>query len=199
MINLRTKILEVIKMENRNKKKFNKHQSKLDFRFMSFFFKVRDIFKPPIRKLNKIEIKPGDYILDYGCGPGSYTMLASEIVGPTGKIYAADINPFAIEKLKSKSLKKEYKNIETITTDCKTGLNESCIDRVICFDAFHDISNKRCVLEEFHRVLKSKAILGLDDHHLNENDILNAITSEGLFKLLEKKDKIYLFTKNEKY
>jgi len=184
-------------MENRNKKKFDKHQSKLDFKFMSFFFKIRDIFKPPIQKLNKIDIKSGDYILDYGCGPGSYTIVAAELVGPSGRIFAADVNPFAIEKVKSKSEKKKLNNLKTIVTDCKTGLKESYLDKIICFDTLHDINDRKSLLNEFHRILKPHAILILDDHHLNEEQILNEIISDNLFRLLEKKQELYLFTNTE--
>ncbi|MFX0175985.1 MAG: class I SAM-dependent methyltransferase [Candidatus Hodarchaeota archaeon] len=184
-------------MKNQNKKQFNKPHSKLDFKFMSFFFRIRDIFKPPIQKLIKAELKYGDVILDYGCGPGSYTLVAAEIVGPTGTIYAADINPFAIEKVKSKLEKKHLNNIKTTTTDCKTGLDKNSIDKIICFDTFHDINDKDCVLQEFYRVLKTNGLLALDDHHLSEDNILNAVTSKNFFRLQEKKDKVYLFTKIE--
>jgi ubiquinone/menaquinone biosynthesis C-methylase UbiE len=165
---------------------------------MSFFFRIRDVFKPPVQKLEKAELKSNDVILDYGCGPGSYTIVAAEMVGPLGTIHAADINPFAIEKVRLKSERKGLYNIQTITTDCKTSLDDNSIDKITCFDTFHDINDKKCVLEEFYRVLKPNGILVLDDHHFSENKIINAITTLELFSFLEKKGKVYLFTKKEK-
>lgn len=162
---------------------------------MSYFFKVRDRFHPPIEKIRKANIKRGDIVLDYGCGSGSYTIVAVEEIGPNGKVFAADIHPLALIKVRKRTGKKGYINIETIQTDCATGLNDEIVDNVICFDVLHDISNKNDILKEFHRVLKPNSTLSFDDHHMNEDEIIELITSKGLFKLTEKKDKQYNFIK----
>ncbi|MFX1571832.1 MAG: class I SAM-dependent methyltransferase [Promethearchaeota archaeon] len=175
--------------------KKNKKQSNIDFRFMSFFFKIRDKFYPPVNKIRKANIKLGDIILDYGCGSGSYTIAAVEELGPNGKVFAADIHPLALEKIKKKAERMGYTNIETIQTDCATGLDNESIDKIICFDVLHDISNKFNILKEFYRVLKLNSILSFDDHHMNEDEIINLITSKGLFKLTEVIDKQYNFIK----
>ena len=172
-----------------------KSQSKLNFKFMSFLFKIRDFFKSPIKKVERAEIKHGDLVLDYGCGPGSYSIAAAEIVGSLGKIYAADIHPSAIKEVNKRALKKNLRNIKTIQTDCKTGLEPNSIDIIICFDMLHGIEDKNCILKEFHRVLKPKSILSFDDHHMKENEIVENLTSEGLFKLVDKKDNQYNFVK----
>jgi ubiquinone/menaquinone biosynthesis C-methylase UbiE len=175
--------------------KKNKNQSNLDFRFMSFFFKIRDKFHPPIEKIKKANIKQGSIILDYGCGSGSYTIAAAEEVGSNGKIFAADIHPLALKKVSKRARKRGFINIETIQTNCATGLDTESIDGVICFDVLHHLTNKDNILKEFHRVLKPNSILSFDDHHMEEDKILDFITSEGLFKLSDKKDKQYNFTK----
>lgn len=178
-----------------NKKERNKSKSNLDFRIMSSMFTVRDFFKNPMNKVNSLNLKFGYMVLDYGCGPGSYSIGAAGIVGPSGKILAADIHPLAIEKVRNRAEKKGLTNIETILTDCDTGLQDNSIHMIICFDVFHDILHQERILKEFHRVLKPDFQLALDDHHLNEKEILSKITANGLFKLKEKKDKIYFFTK----
>ena len=175
--------------------KKNKKQSNIDFRFMSFFFKIRDKFHPPINKIRKANIKLGDIVLDYGCGSGSYTIAAIEELGPNGKVFAADIHPLALEKIIKKAERMGYTNIETIQTDCATGLDDESIDKVMCFDVLHDIPNKNDILKEFYRVLKPNATLSFDDHHMNEDEITDFITSKRLFKLAEKKDKQYNFIK----
>lgn len=162
---------------------------------MSFFFKIRDKFHLPIEKIRKAHIKTGDIILDYGCGSGSYTIVGAEEIGPNGKIFAADIHPLALIKVRKKGEKKGYTNIETIQTECATGLDDESIDVVICFDVFHGNPNKKDILREFYRVLKPKSTLSFDDHHMKEDEIIDFITSEGLFKLSEKIDKQYNFIK----
>ena len=186
-----------MKLKKNDKKERAKPTSNLDFKFMSFFFKIRDIFHDPMEKIEKTEIKIGNHVLDYGCGPGSFSIAAADVVGTSGKVYAADVHPLAAEKINKKASKKGIKNIETITTDCKTGIKDNSIDNIICFDSLHDIADKDCVLEEFNRVLKPSCLLSIDDHHLEENEIISLITAQGFFKFAEKKDKIYSFIKIE--
>ncbi|MFN2556119.1 MAG: methyltransferase domain-containing protein [Nitriliruptorales bacterium] len=40
-----------------------------------------------------LELKPGDVVLDLGCGPGLWTQLMAEQVAPNGKIIGADLSP----------------------------------------------------------------------------------------------------------
>jgi ubiquinone/menaquinone biosynthesis C-methylase UbiE len=174
----------------------NKNQSNLDFRFMSFFFKIRDIFHPPIKKIIKAGIKQGEKVLDYGCGSGSYSIVAAEKVGPMGRLIAADIHPLALNKVRKRAKKLGYTNIETVQTDCDTKLNDESIDKIICFDVLHGILNKNNIIKEFYRVLKPNSILSLDDHHYNRDQIISFITSDGLFKLASSRDKQYNFIKS---
>ena len=96
---------------------------------------------------------------------------------------------------KKRALKKGLKNIETILTDCKTKLEDMSIDIIICFDVLHDIEDKNCILKEFYRILKRESILSFDDHHMNEKVIIEQFTSGGFFKLVDKKENQYNFTK----
>ena len=180
---------------HKNKKKKKKKQSNIDFKFMSFFFKIRDLFKSPRIKIEKANIKSGDNVLDYGCGSGSFTLAAAKVVGSSGKVYAADINPLAIKKVKKSAKKKGLTNIETILTDCNTGLENNSIDMIICFDTFHHVNDQESLLKEFYRVLKPKSALFLDDHHMKEDEIISKITERGFFELSEKKGEQYLFIK----
>lgn len=86
----------------------HKDMTNLNFKFMTFYFTVRDFFSSPINILKQIGISPGSYVLDYGCGSGSYTIPAAQLVGPEGKVYAADIHKLAIREIqKKKSMSKQ--------------------------------------------------------------------------------------------
>jgi ubiquinone/menaquinone biosynthesis C-methylase UbiE len=183
------------KMKKNEKIRSNIHQSNLDYKGMAFFFRIRDLIKPPMNKIKKSKIKKGDSVLDYGCGPGSYCFAAAEVVGSTGMIYAADIHPIAIEKVRKKAKKKNVVNIKTILTDCDTNLDAKCIDVVICFDVMHAIVDKKALVKEFHRVLKSNGYLSFDDHHYTEKEIMEIFSGSDLFQLEEQQDKIFNFKK----
>ncbi|MBL7118375.1 MAG: class I SAM-dependent methyltransferase [Candidatus Syntrophoarchaeum sp.] len=164
----------------------NKTMSNFHFKFMSFGYKFRDFFLPRKNILKEVGVKPGFHILDYGCGPGGYITAAEELVGKSGKVYALDIHPLAIQTVKNIASKKQLTNVETICSDYETGLADNSIDVVLLYDTFHDLSDPDGVLEELHRVLKPDGILSFSDHHMKENEIVSKITDKGLFKRARK-------------
>jgi ubiquinone/menaquinone biosynthesis C-methylase UbiE len=169
--------------------------SNLGFRVMAFTFKIRDFFRPRKDIVREVGIKEGFRILDYGCGSGSYVTAVSELVGKSGTLYALDAQPIAIKMVKKIVVKKQLTNVETILSDCKTGLPDDSLDRILLYDVFHDLTDPDCVLKELHHVLKSDGILSFSDHHLKEPQIISRMTKTKLFELLRKGQRTYSFVK----
>ena len=167
------------------------------FKLMSFSYKFRDFFLPRKDVLREVGINPGFTVLDYGCGPGSYILAAAGLAGKSGKVYALDIHPLAIQRVQNIALKKKLTNVETICSDGKTGLPDSSIDIVLLYDTLHLLSRPDEVLEELRRILKPDGILSVSDHHLEENEIVSRIAGKGLFRLSRKGKMTYSFARNE--
>jgi len=177
----------------------DKPEPDFHFKTMAFTYKFRDFFSPRMNILKEVGIKPGFHILDYGCGPGSYIIATAELVGESGRIYALDIHPLAVQIVQSIASKKQLGNVKTICSDCKTGLPNDSVDVVLLYDTFHDLSDPDGVVEELHRVLRPNGILSFSDHHMKENEIVSKITNRGLFRLLRKGEKTYNFLKEGDY
>jgi len=175
----------------------DKPVSNFHFKLMSFGFKFRDLFLPRKNILKEVGIKPEFHVLDYGCGPGDYIIAAAELVGKSGKIYALDIHPLATQTVQNIASKKRLTNVETICSDCKTGLPDNSVDVVLLYDTFHMLNDSYGVLEELHRVLKSNGILSFSDHHLKEDEIISKMTDKSLFRVLTKGNRTYSFAKEE--
>lgn len=175
----------------------DKPMPNLAFRFMSLAFKVRDFLLPRKDVLNEVGIKPGFHILDYGCGPGSYSVIAASLVGSKGKVYALDIHPLAIRRVQERAAKKGLTNIHTISSDRLTGLKDATIDVVLLYDTFHHLRDSDAILAELHRVLKPDGFLSFSDHHMKDDNILSQVTHKGLFKLSKKGRKTYCFLKGK--
>ena len=165
------------------------------FRSMCLMYKFRDFFLPRKKILREVDIEPGLHILDFGCGPGSYSMVAARLVGDSGKVFALDIHPLAIQRVERSASRKGMTNIETIRSDCATGLQDECIDVAFLYDILHHLSERDAVLGELHRVLKPDGVLSVNDHHLEEEEILSRITSGGLFGVSKKGKRVCNFTK----
>jgi len=162
---------------------------------MALGYKFRDFFLPRMNIVKEVGIEPGFHVLDYGCGPGSYIVPLAKLVGESGKIYALDIHPLAIQMVQDIAARKGLRNIETVHSDCATGLENGAIDVVLLYDTYHDVTNPDGVLEELHRVLKPDSVLSLTDHHMKEDEILSQITRNNLFVLSRKGKKTYSFSK----
>jgi ubiquinone/menaquinone biosynthesis C-methylase UbiE len=169
--------------------------SDLGFRAMAFTFKIRDFFSPRRDIVKEAGIKEGHYVLDFGCGSGSYVLAVAELVGKSGKIYALDVQPLAIEMVKKIAAKNKLTNVETILSERKTGLADESIDIALLYDVFHDLTDPEGVLEELRRVLKVDGILSLSDHHMKSEQIMTNVTNRNFFTLLKKGEKTYSFAK----
>jgi ubiquinone/menaquinone biosynthesis C-methylase UbiE len=175
----------------------DKAESNLGFKLMAFGYRFRDLRLPRMNILKEVGIKPGFHVLDYGCGPGSYIVPLAELVGESGKVYALDIHPLAIRKVQGIASKEQLANVETILSDCQTGLPDNSLDVVLLYDIFHHLSDPDVVLKELHRVLKPDGILSFSDHHLKENEIVSEVTNSGLFRLARKGQRTYSFSKKQ--
>ncbi len=166
------------------------------FQWLALAYKLRDFLRPRIQIPKETGIQNGFHVLDYGCGPGSYIVPLAGLVGPTGRVYALDVHPLAIQMVERLALKRGLTNITTIQSDCRTGLPDGSLDVVLLYDVFHHLGQPGIVLKELHRVLKPSGVLSVSDHHLREQEIVSGITKQGFFRLAEKGRKTYSFHKS---
>lgn len=72
-----------------------------------------EIIRPVTERLLKQSgIGAGSRVLDVGCGAGDLTMLAAEIVGPSGSVVGIDQSAQAIARAKCRVLEKDLQNID---------------------------------------------------------------------------------------
>jgi ubiquinone/menaquinone biosynthesis C-methylase UbiE len=166
------------------------------FRGMSAVFKIRDLFKPRSELLDEVSLRPGDTVIDYGCGPGSYIRELSERVGADGQVVAVDIHPLAIEYVKDITRQHQLSNVTTYLSD---GLHlpesaDNSVDNVLLFDVFHMLGDQIGVLKEIRRVLRSEGTLSVNDPHMEPDQVIAGVTHTGFFKLAEYKEHILIFT-----
>lgn len=122
----------------------------------------------PENALKEIGLETGDTFLDAGCGKGSFSIPASEIVGDEGKVYAIDISEEAINFLKAEIKERDIRNIEAFTGDItkKLPLEDEGIDVCLIANILHELvvgKKVKSTLKEIFRVLKPNGILSVVD------------------------------------
>jgi SAM-dependent methyltransferase len=179
-------------LENRKLNDFQKPMHKLNFKAVSLILKSRDFFYPPYKVLDEVRIRPNDYVLDFGCGPGSYSIAVAQRL-ETGKVFALDIHPLALESVSHAAHKKRLTSVKTILSDCYTGLPSNSIDVILLYYIYNDLKNSDSVLHELHRVLKPQGILSFSEYNLNK--ISRDLEKKDLFQLYKKGEITHTFLK----
>jgi ubiquinone/menaquinone biosynthesis C-methylase UbiE len=137
---------------------------RISFGFISIihdtlYGKLRDPF-PPLQAAGLAE---GQTVLEVGCGPGHFTIPAAQIVGETGKVYALDINPMAIARVRERIQESGVHSVVPLQTGASsTGLPEGHIDLAFVFGLGHARGGVDPIWTELHRVLKDGGIVATD-------------------------------------
>ncbi|MBN1305860.1 MAG: class I SAM-dependent methyltransferase [Anaerolineales bacterium] len=171
--------------------------SNINFKMMAFAFQVRDIVRPRADILEEVRLESGARVLDFGCGPGSYTVIAADRVGPAGMVYALDIQPLALQHVQERARKHGLSNIKTIYSSRDTGLETGSLDVVLLYDILHSFVEPEAILEELHRILKPGAVLSINDHHMTGAKIVEKVMSTGLFAFQAKGRHNFTFVKRQ--
>ena len=171
---------------------------RVHFRMVSFVHDtLYGFFVNPYKLLNSAGLKPGQKVLEIGCGPGFFTIPAAKIVGEKGSVYALDINPVAIKTMRRKIKEKGLKNVKVILADAsETGLPEESVDVAFLFGVIHALDDVDAVMQETHRVLKVKGVLSIQKPWWPEKKLLDTVTKNGLFSFKEKTGGVFKFEKS---
>ena len=100
-------------------------------------------------------VGPGHHVVDLGAGPGFFTLPAAELVGPTGRVYAIDVQPPLLEMLQRRAADAGITGIETIhSQESRIPLPDSTADRVFIAYVLHEADDPTALLREAARLLR---------------------------------------------
>ncbi|WP_265519387.1 MerC family mercury resistance protein [Nitratireductor luteus] len=109
-------------------------------------------------------IRPGHTVLDIGSGSGTDTLIASRIVGETGKVWALDITPDMLTRLRATLKEVSIENVETIEADAeRIPLPDNSVDVVTSNGVLNLVPDKHKAFAEIFRVLKPEGRVQLAD------------------------------------
>ena len=108
----------------------------------------------------EIELKPGQTLVDLGCGDGFFAIPAARVVGNSGKVYGLDVDPEAIKRLEEKAEKEGLDNLALVTGKVEELiLCEGCADFVFFGNVLHDFDDPSKVLKNARMTLKATGCL----------------------------------------
>ena len=189
-------------MSNRIKKghcRSDPHTSNFAFRIISLMHDnpLLPIFRNPYKLLKAAGLKPGQKVLEVGCGPGFFTIPAAKIVGNEGFIYAVDVHPLAIKRVQKKVERGGIKNVSPVLANASnTGLPDRSIDLAFLFGLRYIAGGLENVIVEMRRILRPGAVLSFEKTRGSQERLIEEVERGG-FTYLERQARIFLFTKGK--
>ena len=145
-------------------------------------------------------IKAGSSVADIGAGSGWFSVRAAARVGASGRVYAEDINPEAVQYIEDRVQKEKVSNVKTVlgsADDAK--LPPDSIDAVLLLKVYHEVAQPVELMTKLKSSLRPGAKVGIIDRNGNgtdhglDSDVVEREMGEAGFKLLS----TYDFTKTD--
>lgn len=120
--------------------------------------------QPPEKIMALLEVKRGMTIGEVGAGRGRMTVYFSREVGPSGKIYANDIDEMSLAYLKGRCRRLGLNNVELIKGEMDDPLLPvRSLDMAVMVLVFHMLENPDKLLENIKKSLRPDARLVIID------------------------------------
>jgi arsenite methyltransferase len=126
------------------------------------------------------EVRPGQTVLDLGCGAGLDSLLAARRVGPTGKGVGVDLCPEMVGKARRNAGLLGLRNVEFVQAGIdKLPLPDGSVDVAISNGVFNLCPDKPGVLAEASRVLRPGGRLQMADVLLHDDLMPEEVAHRG--------------------
>lgn len=125
---------------------------------------LRPLLHPVRSTLEKFRLKRGDAVLELGPGTGYFTVEASRMVGPEGRILCLDIQPPMIGALRRKLDEQQIANVHPMVGNAlKLPLANDSVDAAFLFTVLGEIPDRPRAVAELRRVLRPGGVLSISE------------------------------------
>jgi arsenite methyltransferase len=120
-------------------------------------------------------LAPGERVLDLGCGAGTDSLVAAQMVGPEGRVTGIDMTPEMLAKARAAAAELGATNIEFLESEAEQlPFADDSYDVVVSNGVIDLIPDKDAVFAEIHRVLRPGGRMQIADV-----TIQNPVSEEG--------------------
>ena len=121
----------------------------------------------------------GERVLDLGCGAGTDTLVAAQMVGPEGRVVGIDMTPEMLAKARAATAELGATNVELLEAEAeRLPFFDASFDVVISNGVIDLIPDKDAVFAEIYRVLAPGGRIQVADV-----TIQNPVSEEGRRKI----------------
>lgn len=125
------------------------------------------MFSDPHTIISQLHIEPGASVADLGAGTGAYSFVLSQAVGPSGKVYACDVQKDILVRLENEARERGIRNVQTVLSNVEahqgTKLRDQSVDWVVVANVLFQIEDRPGFIREISRILKPEGSFLLVD------------------------------------
>ena len=132
----------------------------------------RELEENPDGALDAIGLKPGMVVADVGAGTGYMTLKLAKRVGSSGKVYAEDVQPDMLRRLRQNAAAAKLDNIQTVLgAEADPKLPPNTLDLILLVDVYHEFSQPQRMLRRMRESLKPDGRLVLLEYRKEDPSI----------------------------
>ncbi len=150
------------------------------------------MFSDPNTIVPQLHIQLGASVADLGAGTGAYSLALAKAVGPSGKVYACEVQKDMLTRLENDARERGATNIQAVLSNIEahlgTKLRDQSIDWVIIANVLFQAEDRDGLIKEVSRILKpSGSVLLVDWMESFGNlgphpkDVITAVDAEKKF------------------
>jgi ubiquinone/menaquinone biosynthesis C-methylase UbiE len=102
-----------------------------------------------------LEVRPGARVADLGAGDGKFAVALARIVGPSGHVYATELDDELLAKIRRTATKSGVPNVTALQgAVSSTNLPEGCCDAVFSRAVYHHLTDAAAINADIFRALR---------------------------------------------
>ena len=126
----------------------------------------RDRWQQPERVIEVLDIAPGARVADLGAGGGYFTFRLADAVGPTGTVYAIDLDPDMLTYLRERAAREQVRNVEVIEAGADDPhLPADGVDLVFTVNTYHHLADRPAYFARLKPALRPGGRVAILDHN----------------------------------
>lgn len=122
----------------------------------------REDEEAPTKAIAALDIRAGMTVADIGAGSGYYTMRLSRAVGPTGKVFATDVQRGMLDLIDRRIADERVTNVTTVLgTADNPSVPAQALDLALMVDVYHELQSPQTFMRRLRDAMKADGRLVL--------------------------------------
>jgi predicted methyltransferase len=113
----------------------------------------RDHWQRPSDIMQALDLKPGQVVVDLGCGSGYCTLKLSSLVGDSDSVIAEDIRRLPLIFLWARALSRREYNVKVVMGDPTDPHLPTQVDAVLILNTYHEFTDSHPILLHVYQSL----------------------------------------------